>query len=69
MSNNYEFKAPVELMSLVPLYIASQIYKEDDIGLSTIYRNEFEVGREQLKNSSSNSKAGSGKIVNLGGIM
>ena len=34
---------------LVPLYMASQLYKDDDIAIATQYRNEFEVGREELK--------------------
>lgn len=33
---------------LVPLYMASQLYKDDDISIATQYRNEFEVGRELL---------------------
>lgn len=33
---------------LIPLYIASQLYKDDDISIATTYRNEFEVGREAL---------------------
>lgn len=37
-----------DVAALVPLYIASQLYKEDDISIATIYRNEFEVGRELL---------------------
>lgn len=38
-----------EVAALLPLYIASQIYKDDDIAMATQYRNEFEVGREELK--------------------
>lgn len=34
---------------LVPLYMASQLYKDDDISIATQYRNEFEIGRELLK--------------------
>ena len=34
---------------LVPLYMASQLYKDDDIAIATQYRNEFEIGREELK--------------------
>lgn len=30
-----------QLVSLIPLYIAGELYKEDDIQLSTIYMNEF----------------------------
>lgn len=37
-----------EVIVLLPLYIASQIFKFDDISLSTIWRNEFEAGREGL---------------------
>lgn len=37
-----------DVAALVPLYIASQLYKEDDISIATIYRNEFEIGRELL---------------------
>lgn len=34
---------------LLPLYMASQLYKEDDIGLATQYRNEFEDGLAKLQ--------------------
>lgn len=37
-----------DVASLVPLYIASQLYKDDELGTATIFRNEFEVGRELL---------------------
>ena len=37
-----------DVASLVPLYMASQLYKDDDNGIATVYRNEFEVGRELL---------------------
>lgn len=37
-----------EVIVLLPLYMASQLYKDDDIGLSTQWRNEFEVARELL---------------------
>ena len=33
---------------LIPLYIASQLYKDDDNSLATQYRNEFETGLETL---------------------
>lgn len=38
-----------DVASLVPLYMASQLYKDDDNAIATVYRNEFEVGRELLK--------------------
>lgn len=39
-----------ELAVLLPLYMASQLYKEDDLALATGYRNEFEVALEGLQN-------------------
>ena len=39
-----------EVAALVPLYMASELYKEDDIDITTLWRNEFEVARELLVN-------------------
>lgn len=39
-----------EVAALIPLYMASQLYKDDDNAIATVYRNEFEVGREALSN-------------------
>ena len=38
-----------ELCNLIPLYLAGELYKDDDISLSTIYMNEFEAGLERLR--------------------
>ena len=48
-----EFELPLdpEVYALLPLYMASQLYKDDDNGIATAYRNEFEVGFERLVNS------------------
>lgn len=43
---------------LVPLYMASQLYKDDDIAIATQYRNEFEIGREELKRERNGSMNG-----------
>lgn len=40
-----------EVYALLPLYMASQLYKDDDNGIATAYRNEFEVGFDRLVNS------------------
>ena len=40
-----------EVAALVPLYIASELYKDDDNAIATSYRNEFEVGRDALSQS------------------
>lgn len=39
-----------EVAALIPLYMASELYKDDDLSVATNYRNEFEVGREALSN-------------------
>ena len=49
--DDYELPLDPEVDALLPLYMASQIYKDDDVGIATGYRNEFEVGREALRNS------------------
>lgn len=48
--DTYELPLDNEVAVLLPLYMASQLYKDDDISISTIYRNEFEVARGELKN-------------------
>ena len=40
-----------EVAAILPLYMASQLYKDDDIGIATTYRNEFEVAFERLPNA------------------
>lgn len=40
-----------EVAALLPLYMASQLYKDDDSGIATVYRNEFEVAFERLSDS------------------
>lgn len=40
-----------EVAALLPLYMASQLYKDDDSGIATVYRNEFEVAFERLQQS------------------
>lgn len=43
-----ELSLDPEVAALIPLYMASQLYKDDDNAIATVYRNEFEVGREAL---------------------
>ena len=38
-----------EAVVLIPLYMASQLYKDDDLTTATYYRNEFEAGLALLK--------------------
>lgn len=46
--NDYEIQLPEDACVLIPLYIVSQLYKDDDISQATAYRNEFEVGLQDL---------------------
>lgn len=46
--DNYKFNMSGEMISLLPLYIASEIYKDDDISMATMYRNQFELGLDKV---------------------
>lgn len=46
--DDYELVLDPEVSALLPLYMASQLYKDDDNSISTVYRNEFEVAFERL---------------------
>lgn len=48
--DDYEMSLDPDVAALVPIYMASVIYMDDDIGVATSYRNYFEVGREALSN-------------------
>lgn len=41
---------PYNIASIVPLYLASELYKDDDISLSTQYRNQFESELDYISN-------------------
>lgn len=47
--DDYEFPLDPEVVAIIPLYIASQLYKDDDNGIATTYRNEFETAFDRLK--------------------
>ena len=47
-ADSYELDIPEDALVLLPLYMASELYKDDDISLSTQYRNEFEAGLQDL---------------------
>lgn len=51
---DYRMKLNDECCVLLPLYIASELYKDDDISLATIYRNEFESGLLELTSNIEN---------------
>lgn len=47
--DSYTFTMPPEMIAILPLYIASELYKDDDISVATIYRNEFEVSLSAIR--------------------
>lgn len=47
-ADNTDLQIDPDVASLVPLYMASQLYKEDDPSMAATYRNEFEMGRDEL---------------------
>lgn len=49
-ADDTKINLPDDAVILLPLYMASQIYKDDDITVATYYRNEFETAFERLTN-------------------
>lgn len=56
--DSYELPLYPEVAALLPLYIASQVYKDDDVSIAVQYRNEFEVGRDALMGASQRGHMG-----------
>ena len=50
--DDYVLPLDDEVAALLPLYMASQLYMDDDLAISTTLRNFFEVGLESLVNTS-----------------
>lgn len=50
--DDYVMSLDPDVAVLLPLYMAAELYKDDDNGIATTYRNEFEVGLESLVNTS-----------------
>ncbi len=50
--DSYELPIPEDMAVLLPLYVASQIYKDDDIVIANGYRSEFEAGKNNLNTPS-----------------
>jgi len=55
--DDYELPLDREVAAILPLYMASQLYKDDDIGVATSYRNEWEIAFERLQNAVPSGKA------------
>lgn len=48
ITDDTELAIDNEVVPLLCLYMASELYKDDDNAIATVYRNEFEVGFERL---------------------
>ena len=48
-ADDWVIPLPPAAAVLLPFYMASQLYKEDDLALSTVYRNEFEAALTLLE--------------------
>lgn len=55
--DDIEIPLDVDAAVLIPLYIASELYKDDDNSLATMYRNQFETGLESLVPQQQTNKA------------
>lgn len=50
-SDDYELPLVPEAVNLLPLYMASQLYKDDDVSVATAYLNEFSAMLEDIRNN------------------
>ena len=57
-ADDEELPLDPEVAVLLPLYMASQLYKDDDITLATMYRNEFEVAFSLLQRADTGEVGG-----------
>lgn len=48
-SDSYKFTMPSEMVALLPLFIASELYKDDDVTVATLYRNQFETSLSTIR--------------------
>lgn len=48
-TDNTEIDLPLDMIRILPLYIASELYKDDDISLATTYKNQFETELENMR--------------------
>lgn len=47
-----------ECASLVPIYMAAELYKDDDLALATVLRNEYEDGLQKIRAAWAESGSG-----------
>ena len=56
--DSVEIDVPAEVAHLLPLYIASELYKDDDLAMATMWRNEWEDGLEKVRQAYDESADG-----------
>lgn len=52
--DNKKIDLDMQLCSLIPLYLAGELYKDDDLSLATMYMNEFLTNLQSLENKDIN---------------
>lgn len=62
------FSLPEEAQRAIPLYIASQIFKEDDIAMATQYLNEYENTKNMLRQRGQRTASGCGFVSVTGWV-
>lgn len=62
-----ELNVSREVAELLPLYMASQLYKDDDLSMAVQYRNEFEDALQKLQSAYRKRPTGSGSYQNTTG--
>ena len=63
----FELPLPKECCDILPLYIASQLYKDDDISMATIWRNEFNIALEMMAAQEAQQSGGCGSFESITG--
>ncbi len=62
------FELAAEALDLVPIYMASRLYKDDDIAIATDYLNEYQARRDELIRTADDVVDGSyGNFVSVTG--
>lgn len=65
--DDYEMPLYEEVCELLPWFMASQLYKDDEMSTSTVYWNEFAAMLEEIKNNSAGASGDSDGFVDSKG--
>lgn len=67
-SSSFTLDLDRELVTLIPIYIAGALYKDDDIQQATIWMNEFETALSEIKASNKEMISNPNKITTVYGV-